>query len=172
MCVSSNHPRTSLSSKFLQASQSVLPTTTRRTPWGGHAWDMFARTNRYWKRKMRSMRAGTAEIISRTGAIREENPLTAFSSAKRTNDTAAAAKIDAQDVVNRIVRQESLCLRRIPPQPRCLPAPGPNVAGARVQRPHQRPQAKPPSCRPSVQYDVNTCTPGPHPHITQCLAEV
>jgi len=46
------------------------------------------------------------EIVRRIGAIREENPLTAISSSKRTNTT-ATAKLDAHDIANRIMRQEN-----------------------------------------------------------------
>jgi autophagy-related protein 9 len=44
--------------------------------------------------------------VRRIGAIREENPLTALSSGARA-DGVAAAKLDAHDVANRIMRQEN-----------------------------------------------------------------
>ncbi|KAG0697005.1 putative transmembrane protein [Suillus ampliporus] len=48
------------------------------------------------------------EIVRRIGAIREENPITAISSAHGTNAaTPATATLDAHDVANRIMRQEN-----------------------------------------------------------------
>lgn len=48
------------------------------------------------------------EIVRRIGAIREENPITAISSAHSTNAaTPATASLDAHDIANRIMRQEN-----------------------------------------------------------------
>jgi autophagy-related protein 9 len=48
------------------------------------------------------------EIVRRIGAIREENPMTALSSAKGPNAaTTSTAKLDAHDIANRIMRQEN-----------------------------------------------------------------
>ncbi|KAF7980150.1 hypothetical protein HWV62_39601 [Athelia sp. TMB] len=48
------------------------------------------------------------EVVRRIGAIREDNPLTAISSAKGSNGaTSSAAKLDAHDIANRIMRQEN-----------------------------------------------------------------
>ncbi|OJA17312.1 hypothetical protein AZE42_04141 [Rhizopogon vesiculosus] len=48
------------------------------------------------------------EIVRRIGAIREENPITAISSAHGTNTAApATASLDAHDVANRIMRREN-----------------------------------------------------------------
>jgi autophagy-related protein 9 len=43
-------------------------------------------------------------VVRRIGAIREENPLTALSSAPTASVT---AKLDAHDIANRIMRQEN-----------------------------------------------------------------
>jgi autophagy-related protein 9 len=46
--------------------------------------------------------------VRRIGAIREENPITAISSAHGTNAaTPATASLDAHDIANRIMRQEN-----------------------------------------------------------------
>lgn len=46
--------------------------------------------------------------MRRIGAIREENPITAISSAHGTNATTpATASLDAHDIANRIMRQEN-----------------------------------------------------------------
>ncbi|KAG1754351.1 putative transmembrane protein [Suillus lakei] len=48
------------------------------------------------------------EIVRRIGAIREENPITAISSAHGANAaTPATASLDAHDIANRIMRQEN-----------------------------------------------------------------
>jgi autophagy-related protein 9 len=47
------------------------------------------------------------EIVRRIGSIREDNPLTAISSAKRVTSATATAKLDAHDIANRIMRQEN-----------------------------------------------------------------
>ncbi|EIW84892.1 APG9-domain-containing protein [Coniophora puteana RWD-64-598 SS2] len=48
------------------------------------------------------------EVVRRIGAIREENPITAISSAAGGNSaTPATASLDAHDVANRIMRQEN-----------------------------------------------------------------
>ncbi|OAX41698.1 putative transmembrane protein [Rhizopogon vinicolor AM-OR11-026] len=48
------------------------------------------------------------EIVRRIGAIREENPITAISSAHGTNAASpATASLDAHDVANRIMRREN-----------------------------------------------------------------
>jgi len=49
------------------------------------------------------------EIVRRIGAIREENPVTAMSSASDSNPgfSPLTAKLDAHDVENRIMRQEN-----------------------------------------------------------------
>lgn len=48
------------------------------------------------------------EIVRRIGAIREENPVTAISSAvNRRIGTPATASLDAHDIANRIMRQEN-----------------------------------------------------------------
>ncbi|KAG2157500.1 putative transmembrane protein [Suillus clintonianus] len=48
------------------------------------------------------------EIVRRIAAIREENPITAISSAHGTNAaTPATASLDAHDIANRIMRQEN-----------------------------------------------------------------
>jgi autophagy-related protein 9 len=47
------------------------------------------------------------EVVRRIGAIREENPLTAMSSAVGPHSAATTAKLDAHDVANRIMRQEN-----------------------------------------------------------------
>jgi autophagy-related protein 9 len=46
--------------------------------------------------------------VRRIGAIREENPLTAISSkSSRKSNNVSAAKLDAHDIANRIMRQEN-----------------------------------------------------------------
>ena len=48
------------------------------------------------------------EVVRRIGSIREDNPLTALSSAKGPNvATTSTAKLDAHDIANRIMRQEN-----------------------------------------------------------------
>ena len=49
------------------------------------------------------------EIVRRIGAIRDENPVTAMSSASDSNPgfSPLTAKLDAHDVANRIMRQEN-----------------------------------------------------------------
>ncbi|KAF8844838.1 putative transmembrane protein [Paxillus ammoniavirescens] len=48
------------------------------------------------------------EVVRRIGAIREENPITAISSAAGNNAaTPATASLDAHDIANRIMRQEN-----------------------------------------------------------------
>ncbi|KAF9227786.1 putative transmembrane protein [Gyrodon lividus] len=48
------------------------------------------------------------EVVRRIGAIREENPITAISSASGNNAaTPATASLDAHDIANRIMRQEN-----------------------------------------------------------------
>lgn len=48
------------------------------------------------------------EVVRRIGAIREDNPLTALSSAKGPNAAnTSTAKLDAHDIANRIMRQEN-----------------------------------------------------------------
>jgi autophagy-related protein 9 len=47
------------------------------------------------------------EIVRRIAAIREENPLTALSSAQGPHSTTTQAKLDAHDIANRIMRQEN-----------------------------------------------------------------
>ncbi|KAG6333575.1 hypothetical protein ID866_5514 [Astraeus odoratus] len=48
------------------------------------------------------------EVVRRIGAIREENPITAISSASNNNPASpATASLDAHDIANRIMRQEN-----------------------------------------------------------------
>jgi autophagy-related protein 9 len=47
------------------------------------------------------------EVVRRISAIREENPMTALSSANSRGSNVVTAKLDAHDVANRIMRQEN-----------------------------------------------------------------
>ncbi|KAG9127404.1 autophagy protein atg9 [Ceratobasidium sp. 392] len=47
------------------------------------------------------------EIVRRIGLIRDQNPITSLSNATTPNNATTAAKLDAHDIANRIMRQEN-----------------------------------------------------------------
>ena len=69
------------------------------------------------------------EVVRRTGAIRNSDPLTELSSSLSHPRASEGAKLDAHDIANRIMRQETFLIApfnkelldlRVPLQPRSL----------------------------------------------------
>lgn len=77
------------------------------------------------------------EIVRRIGAIRDENPVTAMSSASDSNPgfSPLTAKLDAHDVANRIMRQENYLIALFNKELLDLRSPIPRFL-ARVLRTH------------------------------------